>query len=363
MLHEHGDGNQGTAEGAAEVLSELQNMKVDGSPTEVGWDIKCQPNETMDALGRLPPPDQRGFGQMDQSPRLPRVRKKDDPSVQALREHLRLHNGIQGLEMCEPHELDRIARIFYRDGFVVVKNCLDEEHLKLWRQGCVTGLREILKHRGPEGRKYITESGRLPHRYSYGTASASRHMLHDPIWAAMVDLPTTSPIITKLYGSKDYAIFGAGGDVCLPGAIEYQHLHRDMDEGSGMTVGPAWANRVKQAEGMGFNFKGKKPEELTLNQKRRVSGWTPATGTINFLMVDATWENGPIRQIPGSHLNVDYTPSSAEEPDWMRLSTLVGAPAGSGIFRDHRAWHAATPNLSDTLNSIKSWMCRVISNS
>ena len=27
----------------------------------------------------------------------------------------------------------------------------------------------------------------------------------------------------------------------------------------------------------------------------------------------------------------------------MRLSTLVGAPAGAGVFRDHRAWHGAPP--------------------
>ena len=36
----------------------------------------------------------------------------------------------------------------------------------------------------------------------------------------------------------------------------------------------------------------------------------------------------------------------ADEPEWMRLSTLVGAPAGAGVFRDNRAWHGATPNLS-----------------
>ena len=29
----------------------------------------------------------------------------------------------------------------------------------------------------------------------------------------------------------------------------------------------------------------------------------------------------------------------------MRLSTLVGAKAGAGVFRDNRAWHGATPNL------------------
>ena len=36
----------------------------------------------------------------------------------------------------------------------------------------------------------------------------------------------------------------------------------------------------------------------------------------------------------------------------MRLSTLVGAPAGSGVFRDNRAWHGATPNLGDAVRAL-----------
>ena len=38
----------------------------------------------------------------------------------------------------------------------------------------------------------------------------------------------------------------------------------------------------------------------------------------------------------------------------MRLSTLVGAPAGSGVFRDTRAWHGATPNLSNEIRAMPS---------
>ena len=50
-------------------------------------------------------------------------------------------------------------------------------------------------------------------------------MLHDPVWAnTLVDNPTIWPIIDALYGSKDWAISGAGGDLCLPGATEYQHV-------------------------------------------------------------------------------------------------------------------------------------------
>ena len=38
----------------------------------------------------------------------------------------------------------------------------------------------------------------------------------------------------------------------------------------------------------------------------------------------------------------------------MRLSTLVGAPAGAAIFRDVRTWHGATPNLSREIRALPS---------
>ena len=56
-----------------------------------------------------------GFGQPD--PLAPKRRVKDDPEVQQLRAHLKANNGIQMLEICEPHELDRIRTIYCRDGF------------------------------------------------------------------------------------------------------------------------------------------------------------------------------------------------------------------------------------------------------
>ncbi len=74
--------------------------------------------------------------------------------------------------------------------------------------------------------------------------------------------------------------------------------------------------------------------------------------TINFLMSDLTWENGPIRQIPGTQGRPGNPPSQADEPEWMRLSTLVGAPAGAGIFRDLRAWHGATPNVGKEIRAM-----------
>ena len=84
-------------------------------PTAIGWDINCPVNETVDGEGRLTrdDPRSRGFGQQDASPFGKRIvrRARDDPGVRQLREHLRAHNGIRGLELCEPHEVLKAASL------------------------------------------------------------------------------------------------------------------------------------------------------------------------------------------------------------------------------------------------------------
>ena len=59
-------------------------------------------------------------------------------------------------------------------------------------------------------------------RYSFGSASVTGQLLHEAAWAMLVDLPTLTPIISALFGSRDYILRGAGGDFCLPGASTYQ---------------------------------------------------------------------------------------------------------------------------------------------
>jgi len=325
-------------------MSELDSLKIYGE-TQVGWDAATPANETTDDDGRpyVPDPDS---GRVD--PRAPRRRVYDDPEVQALRARLREKNGLVGVEICEPHEVERATRIFFRDGFVVVNNLLNSEQLERWREASARVLRQILEIKGQGGRKYITESGRLPHRYSYGTASASRELLHDPVWASMVDLPTTTPILTRIFGTADYFLRGAGGDLCLPGAIEYQGLHADTRDDFRITP-----ERMKQAERVGIRLdKVPGTDELTPATVGLILERTPPHVTINFLMSDFTWENGPIRQIPGTHGLVPHPPKLADEPEWMRLSTLVGAKAGAGVFRDNRAWHGATPNLSKEIRAM-----------
>jgi hypothetical protein len=325
------------------LQSELEEMQVYGE-TQVGWDKNTPPNETVDADGN-PYTKGRGFGVSD--PNSPKHRVYDDPEVEALRARLRQHNGIRELEICDPSEVKKIARIFRRDGFVVVRDLLNAEQLARWREGCVEALREILSIPGQGNRKYANETGRLPHRYSYGTSSASRHMLHHPAWASMLDLPTTTPLVTEIFGTSEYRVWGSGGDLCLPGAIEYQHLHLDIRDSQHLSE-----ERIEQAKRVGVELEKDDSGNLSVATQRLIVEMTPPMVTINFVMCDLTWENGPIRQIPGTHAMQQAPPSPADEPAWMRHSTLVGATAGSGVFRDNRAWHGATPNLSKEIRAL-----------
>jgi hypothetical protein len=311
--------------------------------TDAGWCAATPPNETTDDDGN-PVFRQAGFSASD--PRAPKRRAYDDPEVQSLREHLRRHNGLPGLEIVEPHEIERATRLFFRDGFVVVRDLLNPKALDDLRAASARMLAQILDIPGVGGRKYITETARLPHRYSYGTASASRQLLHEPEWAALVDLPTTTPILKSLFGGPDYWVTGAGGDLCLPGAIEYQTLHSDFRERYELPEA-----RLEQARRVGVRPRTD-DGELDHSARQLIFERTPPRVTINFLMSDLTWENGPIRQIPGTQARPGNPPSQADEPEWMRLSTLVGAPAGAGIFRDLRAWHGATPNVGKEIRAM-----------
>ena len=226
-------------------MGELDNLKVYGE-TRVGWCAATPTNGSADENG-APVFHQTGFGAGD--PRAPARRVRDDPQVRQLRERLRRFNGIVGLEIVLPHEIERAARIFFRDGFVVVRDLIGPVHMETLRAASARVLAKILDVPGLGGRKYATETRRLPHRYSYGTASASRQLLHDPVWAELVDLPTTTPLLTRLFGSDRYWLTGAGGDVCLPGAIEYQTLHGDMRETFELPPG-----RLAQARDLGVDI-------------------------------------------------------------------------------------------------------------
>ena len=244
------------------------------------------------------------------------TRSYDDPGVSALRERLQAENGIKGLELVSPDDISRAAELFHRDGFVAVKDALDPDQLECIRAASYKAVADLMKD-DPDC-SAGGGAGGLPHRYSFGGGSASRHMLHEDAWCDLIDLPTTTPILKEIFGSPDYIVGGAGGDIAMPGAIEYQGLHSD-------------------------NMWSEIPDPYGNITMRDLP--VPVL-TINFPMIDLTFENGPIRQIPGTHRSRAPIPNLMEEPDWMKLSTVCPAPAGTAIFRDIRAWHGGTPNLS-----------------
>ena len=244
------------------------------------------------------------------------TRSYDDPGVTALRERMREKNGLRGLDVVRPDEVERATEIFLRDGFVAVADALDIDQLQRLRTAADEVIATLVEA-DPDG-AVGGGAGGLPHRYSFGGTSASRHMFHRPEWCELIDLPTTTPILTSIFGSPDYIVYGAGGDLALPGAIEYQGLHSDN----------VWTELHDPTGGVSMR-------DLPV----------PVVH-INFPLVDLTPENGPIRQIPGTHRSRTPIPTLADEPEWMRFSTVCPLPAGSAIIRDARCWHGGTPNLS-----------------
>lgn len=249
-------------------------------------------------------------------------RSPDDPGVIGLRERLRNENGIPALELVAPENVDRAVELFNRDGFVAVKDALVGDLLAGLQAATSRVIDEILDA-DPDG-SIGGGAGGLPHRYSFGSTSGSRHRLHEQAWADVIDMPTTTPILTAIFGSPNYIVGGGGGDLALPGAIEYQGLHADN----------IWAEPFDPVGGI-------TTREMPV----------PVV-TINFPMIDLTWENGPIRQIPGTQRSRDSIPSLADEPLSMKHSTVCPAPAGTAIIRDNRAWHGGTPNLSNDVRAL-----------
>ena len=146
----------------------------------------------------------------------------DEVDVDALRAHLAAHNGIKGLEVLDPTEVDRAVRIFHRDGYVVLRDALDAEQLAFLRAGvdeAVGGIVALDSDRS---------GNRGSHRYSFGGSSMTRSMLHRAEWQMLIDLRTVTPIVTAIFQSSDYMLRAASGDFCLPGATQYQPLHSDI---------------------------------------------------------------------------------------------------------------------------------------
>ncbi len=257
----------------------------------------------------------------------PNATELDEAELHRRRSYLQSNNGIRGLEVLEASEVERAVRIFQRDGFVVVRDALDPDQLAQILTAADEAMDAIVAL-DPD-----RSGNRGSHRYSFGGSSITRSMLHLPAWQMLVDLPTVTPIVTAIFGSADYMLRAASGDFCLPGAIQYQPLHSDMRD----FVDPRKTPFSSFSDPRGHLSTRDLPCPYVC---------------VNVLTVDSTPLNGPTRQIPGSQHSRAPIPTLDEEPEWMRLSTVCPAPAGSVQIRDVRAWHGGTPNLSDHRRAI-----------
>ncbi len=291
------------------------------APTRLGWQASVPPNGFVDRPRMLNRHNSNPLGldtpdnELETTPEhrnlaagdpwcVDWVRAYDDPHVSAYRRRLQRHNGIQGLDIVDPDEIERAVEVFYRDGFVVVRDALESEQLAALKSATDQAVEAIIAV-DPDS-SAGGGAGGLPHRYSFGSSSATRHMMHVDEWVDLIDLPTTTPILTAIFGSSNYICYGGGGDVALPGAIEYQGLHSDN----------TWAEPYD-------------PSGRITTRDLPV----PAV-TINFTVTELTTENGPIRQIPGTQNSRQPIPNLLDEPEWMRFSTLCPVPAGAAVFRD-----------------------------
>ncbi len=252
---------------------------------------------------------------------------QSDPAVLALRKHLEAHNGIKGLDILEPSDLRHAVDVFRRDGFVVIAGILNDEQTEILRHGCDDVAGQIL------ALDQNRNGNRGSHRYSFGGSSLTRSQLHRPEWQMLLENQAVTDVVAAIFGSSDYVLRAASGDFCLPGAVGYQPLHSDIRD---------WVDESTTRFSSFYDPSG----HISIRDLP-----CPYVA-VNFLPQDVTRLNGPTRQIPGTQNSRIPIPSLADEPEWMRLSTVCPAPAGAVMIRDVRAWHGGTPNISDHIRYI-----------
>ena len=123
----------------------------------------------------------------------------DDPAVCALRNQLVANAGIPDLELVDPAVpgyAERAAYLLERDGFVVVKNVLDEQRLNTIRRGAEMAIREMV------GRDKVRNGNRGSHRYSFGGAPASFGF--QDYWSVLIDPPVLMEVMTAIFGTQDF---------------------------------------------------------------------------------------------------------------------------------------------------------------
>lgn len=206
----------------------------------------------------------------------------------------------------------RAAACLQSEGIVLITQALGEEQLQAFRDVFPSMIEEVRQldpaDEGSGGEK----------RHSFGRMSSTNSQLHRPEWQALVDIPAITEILEKYWGSKDFAILAAGGDLNMAGSRQHQNLHSDLS-GSKL-MGP---------------------------QREIGTGVKSPMIVANFLIEEQTRFNGPLQHIPRTQLlDRNYLMEVQDEPMKWFFSTMCPAPAGTAVIRDPRTWHAGSPNIT-----------------
>ena len=234
----------------------------------------------------------------------------DSPEVQQLRTELRDLGGIAGLELVDsaaPDFAATAAKLFHRDGFVLVRDALPPERAAIIRRGCDTVIREMVAL-DPE-----RLGSRGSHRYAFGNAPAHFGCAGD--WACLVDNPVALTVVEAIFESPAFCCTGFGGDFVLPGAVEFQDLHRDMQDYLHDPTGK-------------LNYLDLPCPQVVVNYPMIVDVESRPVTTLS----------GATRQIPGTQNSQQPIPTDLEEPTWMKCSIAAPVPPGCALFRDVRCW-------------------------
>lgn len=217
---------------------------------------------------------------------------------------------------CEgPGWEDNAFELFATHGFVVVEGVLKLHQYAAVLRDCE---RVAGKMVGPERR-----GNRGPGRYSFGIASSTGSMLHEPSFTRhLLDHGSTvlRPLLERIFEGGErpgFLCLSSGGDFVLDRVPTHQDLHADI--------------QVTKAHNLHL---------------------PPPLLSVNFCVQAITELNGPMRIVPGTQQGSSALPE--KEPDEWRQSRLCPLPAGAAILRDVRTLHGGTPNLSDRARYLPS---------
>lgn len=205
-------------------------------------------------------------------------------------------------KLTEAH-VDRAVQALRVDGYVVLENIIEHEHLDILRERMDADAQILINAEKWGG------AGQLKGHLQQGPPPFAPYIFRD-----IVANPYVIQVTKALLGPGLYNNFYNGNTNC-PGSTT-QPLHRDADH--------LWSDQ-------------------------EVAHPT-AEVVVNISPQDTSEENGSVEIWPGSHLDIGERRIDKErEEERRKISPPIrgSAKKGSALIRDMRLWHRGVPNPSD----------------